>query len=94
MTYGHLPQPRRDTLIGNGARICARQPVLLCPCCGQQASADPGDYFLFDRDADIKCADCPDELLVLAERRETFIPYDTDSHYDKAVAALWRDSGR
>jgi transcription initiation factor IIE alpha subunit len=42
--------------------------ILYCPCCGNEYSADAGDYFWMNRDEVFTCEECEDELELVQKR--------------------------
>lgn len=100
MTYAELPQPVPDTPIGDaGARMIARQPILYCPSCGGEFSANPGDYWQQDRDAEITCdctADDGDfrQPLELVWKRTILVPYADQARFDRLLRAFFGDDDK
>ena len=82
LTVGDLPAPRPNQTLPQGGTIMTKQPMLYCPSCGDESSANPGDYWAANPHTKLTCGDC-DEPLQLVESCTVHIPVGQ-------VAAFWK----
>lgn len=80
ITKADLPVVKGRTL-ANGAYIEPVRPLLRCPNCGEECSADPGDYWALALGHVFACADCVDDEgaaipLELVRKRTVYEPWN------------------
>ena len=68
LTFGDLPPTPPYRTLPNGAIVEPRRPILYCSSCGDEASADPGDYWNVRHDRPIICGNCGDPMRLVDKR--------------------------
>lgn len=83
VTVADLPEVHARTLPG-GITIEPIRPILVCPRCGEESSATPGDYWQHAPDHVFRCRCSPRRPLLRLMRKRTIF-YDW---YDAGKAEL------
>lgn len=72
ITVADLPAWEASTTLKGGGILEPIHPMLWCPECGEEFSANPSDYWSLPKDHVLKCIDCDGVPLVLAHKRTIY----------------------
>ena len=73
-----LPHVTGRTL-SDGSYLEPERPLLFCPGCGAEWSAEPGDYWRLPADYAFACTDC-NRPLTLVRKRAVYEDWPIEEH--------------